>query len=305
MWNTSHRSDQLRCRHSRVDAGPPSALAVTEQSHSWQDQGPNLAAAFADIHCHLTPGIDDGARSWDETLAMARMAVEDGISTIIATPHQCGAFAQNTGEIIRSRVEEVHRFLDEQRVDLRVLPGADVRIEPGLITKLRTGEVLTLGDHGRHVLLELPHELYFPLEKLIEELRAAGMVGILSHPERNEGILARPAVLRPLVEAGCLMQITAGSLAGAFGPHVQKFSDELVEQRLVHFVSTDAHGPKSRRPVMRPAFERLARLAGAELAEMVCCYNPAQVAAGLEVSLRMSAPKARAAGGWLSWRKAG
>jgi protein-tyrosine phosphatase len=264
-----------------------------------------LADFFTDIHCHLTPGIDDGAKSWDETLAMARMAVDDGIATIVVTPHQLGAFAHNTGDMIRARVRELQAFLDQNDVNLRVLPGADVRIEPGLVGKIRRGEVLTLGDHGRHVLLELPHELYFPLEKLIEELAAAGIVGILSHPERNEGILARPAVLRPLVDAGCLMQITAGSLVGAFGPQVQTFCDQLVEQRLVHFVSTDAHSAKTRRPVLRPAFDRLVRRAGCDFAEAVCCSNPAQVAAGLTVNARaqVSAPRAKA--GWLTWRKAG
>jgi protein-tyrosine phosphatase len=263
-----------------------------------------LAESFVDIHCHLTPAIDDGAQSWDETLAMAQMAVADGISTIVATPHQLGGFSQNTGDVIRARVEEVQRFLDEHELALTVLPGADVRIEPGLVAKLRRGEVLSLGDHRQHVLLELPHELYFPLEKLIDDLQSAGFVGILSHPERNEGILSRPAVLRPLVEAGCLMQITAGSLVGAFGAHVQKFSEQLVDQRLVHFVSTDAHGVKSRRPVLRPAFDRLVERAGAEFAEAVCCHNPAQVAAGREVIAAPPVQKARASG-WLSWCKAG
>jgi protein-tyrosine phosphatase len=264
-----------------------------------------LADLFTDIHCHLTPGIDDGAQSWDETLAMARMAVDDGIATIVVTPHQLGAYSHNTGDVIRARVRELQAFLDQNNVELRVLPGADVRIEPGLVGKLRRGEVLTLGDHGRHVLLELPHELYFPLEKLIEELGAAGMVGILSHPERNEGILTRPGVLSPLVNAGCLMQITAGSLVGAFGPHVQKFCDQLIEQQLVHFVSTDAHSPKTRRPVLRPAFDRLVRRVGSDFAEAVCCHHPAQVAAGQEVKLRAPVTTLRAKTGWLPWRKAG
>jgi protein-tyrosine phosphatase len=264
-----------------------------------------LAESFVDIHCHLTPGIDDGAQSWDETLAMAQMAVADGFSTIIATPHQLGAFSQNTGDVIRTRVDEVQRFLDEQEVPLTVLPGADVRIEPGLVAKLRRGDVLTLGDHRRHVLLELPHELYFPLEKLIDELQAAGLVGILSHPERNEGILARPAVLRPLVEQGCLMQITADSMVGAFGGRIQKFCDQLVEQRLVHFVSTDAHGVKSRRPVLRPAFDRLIDIAGEEFADAVCCHNPAQVVAGRDIVPPRRGQKARTGGGWFSWCKAG
>ncbi len=81
-----------------------------------------------------------------------------------------------------------------------MLPGADVRIEPDLVRKIRSGEVLTLGDRRRHVLLELPHDVYLPLDRVLGELKAAGLIGVLSHPERNRGILNQPGVLRPLVE---------------------------------------------------------------------------------------------------------
>ena len=91
---------------------------------------------------------------------------------------------------------------------------------------------------------------------LLSALDAAGLVGILSHPERNQGILARRAVLAPLVDAGCLLQVTAGSFVGTFGPHVKAFSEWLLGRGLVHFIATDAHGVKSRRPLMRRAFDR-------------------------------------------------
>src|SRR5690242_10241412 len=147
------------------------------------------AEPFVDIHCHLTPGIDDGAKDWEQSLEMARMAVADGIGVMICTPHQLGNFSSNSGEIIRTRVAELQSFLDEHKVPLRVLPGADVRIESDLVNRVRRGEVVSLADRRKHVLLELPHELYIPLDRLLEELNSAGMVGILSHPERNQGIL--------------------------------------------------------------------------------------------------------------------
>jgi protein-tyrosine phosphatase len=264
-----------------------------------------VTAPFVDIHCHLVTGVDDGAKTWDETLAMARMAVDDGISTIVVTPHQLGSFSQNTGDDIRSRTAELQAVLDREQMSLKVLPGADVRIEPGMVAKIRSGDVVTLGDHRRHVLLELPHELYLPLDKLIDELRGAGLVGILSHPERNEGILARPALIRPLVEAGCLMQITAGSVVGAFGPNVQRFCDQILEQNLVHFVSTDAHGPKSRPPQLQPAYDRIARRQGVDTADALFCHNPADVAAGRHINPARNGMALRTASGWFSWRKAG
>ena len=99
----------------------------------------NQTSGFVDIHCHLLPGIDDGAKSWDESLAMARMAVADGIETIVVTPHQLGGFAQNHGDAIRQRTEELAEMLAEHEIPLAVLPGADVRIEAGMIGLVRAG----------------------------------------------------------------------------------------------------------------------------------------------------------------------
>jgi protein-tyrosine phosphatase len=266
---------------------------------------------FVDIHCHLIPGIDDGAKNWDETLAMARMAVVDGIGTIVVTPHQLGNYAHNDAATVRARTSELQTFLEHHRLPLRVLPGADVRIESDLAARIARGEVMSLADRRRHILLELPHELYIPLDRLLGELAAQDLVGILSHPERNAGILKQTSVVRPLVAAGCLMQVTAGSLLGAFGGESQKFSEWLIEQGLVHFISTDAHGPKSRRPLMRHAFNRVVELGGWETAIAVCCKNPAAVAAGQSVNARqnVAAPTrprpASRLGTWLGrWSKA-
>jgi protein-tyrosine phosphatase len=238
---------------------------------------------FVDIHCHLLPGIDDGAQSWEESLAMARMAVADGIGTIICTPHQLGNFGHNHGADIRRLVHDLQAKFDAAQVPLRVLAGADVRIESDMVQRIKAGDVLTLGDRGSHVLLELPHELYLPLEPVLAELESAKMVGILSHPERNEGILRNPSVLAPLVDAGCLMQITAGSLVGTMGPTCRELSERMLADGLVHFVATDAHSPKSRRPLLRRAFERVAELTDAKTALDLCQTNPQCVADGRAV----------------------
>jgi protein-tyrosine phosphatase len=264
----------------------------------------NQTSGFVDIHCHLLPGIDDGAKSWDDSLAMARMAVADGIDTIVVTPHQLGGFSQNHGEAIRERTEELARLLAKHEIPLAVLPGADVRIESGMIALVQQGEVLSLADHRRHILLELPHELYFPLDRLLSELNAAGMAGILSHPERNAGIMAKPAIVGPLVDAGCLMQITAGSLLGTFGPQSQSVAERLASDGLVHFVSTDAHGLKSRRPQLAAAHRRMAELVGSVLADQCCRDNPAAVAAGRPVAAGRRAVSTTRSG-WFGWKKAG
>jgi len=170
---------------------------------------------------------------------------------------------------------------------------------------------LTLADRFKHVLLELPHELYFPLDAALEQLGKIGMVGILSHPERNHGILANPGVLGKLVKQGCLLQVTAGSLTGTFGTSSQALAERLVGDRLVHFMATDAHGTRSRRPSMSGAFERVKRLTDEQFARQICCENPQRVAEGKDVAVhavRASIGQRAKMGGWRSWfssKKAG
>ena len=261
------------------------------------------AIAFVDIHCHILPGLDDGAVNLGVSLAMAEIAVADGIGTIVATPHQLGNYSRNRGETIRAYAARFQRELDQRNIPLQILPGADIRIEPDMIRGLQSGDVVSLADRRRHVLLELPHELYLPLDGLLGRLRAAGMVGILSHPERNQGILREPQVVEGLVEKGCLMQVTAGSLVGSFGPEIQALSEWLLEEGLVHFLATDAHGTASRRPLMSRAYHRAAELLGPQRAEELCCLNPLAVARGGEVSQgRRSTPEV--SGGWFRRRRA-
>jgi len=249
--------------------------------HSVRDASDmSLPPPFVDIHCHLLPGIDDGAADLATSLAMARMAVGDGTRAIVVTPHQLGNFVANRGNDVRQRTAALQQQLDAAGVSLQILPGADVRIEDGMIESITTGDVLTLADRGRHVLLELPHELYFPLEGLLDRLRAKGIAGILSHPERNAGILQQPNLLYGLVEAGCLMQVTAGSLAGTFGPRCEQLSLWMLNEGLVHFIATDAHSHRSRRPLMSRAFQRLAESHGTTTAVDLCCEHPRLVAMG-------------------------
>lgn len=262
-----------------------------------------MSQGWVDIHCHLVPGIDDGAKDEAETLAMARMAVADGTETVICTPHQLGANRHNHGDEIRRRVQALQELLNEHRIPLVVLPGADVRIEDDMPQLLASGEVLTLADRRRHVLLELPHEIYLPLEPVLEALKKHNLVGILSHPERNRGIMRTPEIIEPLVDAGCLMQVTCGSLAGSFGPECQEIAERFVSRGLVHFLATDGHGPKSRRPLFSQAAQRATQLVGEEATLKMCRDNPRLVAAGRDVApgpIAIAPPKR----GWRFWKRA-
>jgi len=272
--------------------------------------------SFTDIHCHIVPGIDDGSANLAESLAMARMAEADGTKSIVATPHQLGANSQVSAEAIRQGVADLQNALNDEGIGVSILPGADVRIEPELSKLVKQGKVLTLADQGKHVLLELPHETYFPLEPLLAALARQGLVGILSHPERNRGIIRKPEVMWDVVKAGGLLQITAASLTGAFGRSPQKIAEMCVDERLIHFIASDAHDTKNRPFGMRAAYDTIIEMADEGLAELVCCENPAKVVAGDEVAggvacRRRSARKTRGRsqkpdqrakpGGWLGW----
>jgi protein-tyrosine phosphatase len=265
--------------------------------------GRSMHEPFADIHCHILPGIDDGAKNWDESLAMARMAADDGTETIVATPHQLGSWSHNLGDDYRPLVDELNERLVDAEIPITVLVGGEIRIEPGLIDQLVTGELVTLGDHRRHVLLELPHELYFPIDGLMEELASRQIGVVLAHPERNEGLLRQPDLAVDLVESGCLMQLTAGSLCGTMGPLFQDFAEWMIAEGLVHIVATDGHSPRTRRPLMGRAFERVCELASIGTAEDLCSRNPARIAAGRSVTVGRREADRRRRKSWWNWRK--
>ena len=258
---------------------------------------------FVDIHCHILPGIDDGAKHWDDALAMARLAAEDGTATIVATPHQLGSWSDNRGDEIRPLVAELNARLAAEDILLTVLVGGEIRIEPGLVEQLVTGELVTLGDHRRHVLLELPHELYFPIDGLMTELAARRITVVLAHPERNEGILRKPELAAELVDAGCLMQLTAGSLCGTMGPHVQALAEQMIAKGQAHIVATDGHSPKTRRPLLGRAYERICELADVQTAEELCCRNPARIAAGRSVTAGRRTIQRRRRTSWWGGRR--
>jgi protein-tyrosine phosphatase len=261
---------------------------------------------FVDIHCHLLPDIDDGSKSWDESLSMAEMAVAEGTAVVVCTPHQLGSYAHIGAREIRERTCELQLLLDERGIPLQVLPGADVRVDTDLVPQIRRSEVLSLADHRKHVLLDLPHETFFALDDLLDALAEHGITGILSHPERNQGLLRQPGEIESLLSHGCLMQVTADSILGTLGSHCQHLAEQMLANGDVHFVATDAHSPRFRRPLLRRAFERVCELAGGDVATEIFCHNPRRVAEGKDVMVR---PRRSRSGiffsSWFGRRRAG
>lgn len=208
-----------------------------------------------DIHSHILPGIDDGAKDINDSLALARGAVDEGIRTIIATPHHQNGHYANKKDDILEKVAELNTALRQESVPLTVLPGQETRIYGEILDDYQKGEILTLNNGGKYLFVELPSD-HVPMyaEQLLFEIQLEGLVPIIVHPERNRGFIERPELLFQLVKKGALTQVTGASLAGFFGKKIKKFSLQMVEANLTHFVASDAHNMINRSFKMTEAF---------------------------------------------------
>lgn len=199
-----------------------------------------------DIHSHILPGIDDGAQTVEDSINMAKLAIEEGITKIIATPHhQNGKYANKKVDIVE-RVSKLNQILQKENIPLEVLPGQETRIYGEIIEDIEKGEILPL-NHTNYLFIELPSG-HIPryTEQLLFDIQLKGFTPIIVHPERNAGVMEDPDKLLNLVKKGALTQVTAGSITGYFGKKIQKLSMQLIEANMTHFISSDAHNVTSR-----------------------------------------------------------
>ena len=208
-----------------------------------------------DLHCHILPGIDDGAKDLLESIQMARKAVEQGIHTIVATPHHLNNYYENPKQRILQNVEELNRVLKNEKIDLTILPGQETRIYGELVNGYERGEIQPVNG-TQYVLVEFSSS-HVPryTEKLFYDLQVKGLIPIIVHPERNQEIIEQPDLLYKLVQNGALAQVTAGSVCGDFGKKIKSFSLQLIEANLTHFIASDAHNTRNRTFRLREAFD--------------------------------------------------
>ena len=239
-----------------------------------------------DLHNHMLPGLDDGARDWKEALDMARMAWEDGIEEVVCTPHWMPGCYESSRAVILAALETLRSKLLDEGVPLRVCPGAELRLEYDLPQRVASGELLTLNDTGRYALVELP-SIVLPerVESVFWDFQANGITPVISHPERNFLLLRNPMRLHEWVARGILLQITGASLLGHFGPEIQKFSILLLEHQMVHIVASDAHGPHHRSPNLSRAYGIIENMLGRDVAERLICETPRLIIKGEPVSV--------------------
>ncbi len=199
-----------------------------------------------DIHCHILPGIDDGAATIEDSLEIARAAVKEGITTIIATPHHKNNQFNNPKSSILTNVNDLNTVLKKENIPLTILPGQEVRIYGEVLEDYYKEEILTL-NHTKYLFIEFPSSsVPRYAERLLYELQTEGIIPIIVHPERNKELQEKPDLLYQFVKNGALTQVTASSVAGYFGKNVKKFSEQLIEHNLTHFLASDAHNVHNR-----------------------------------------------------------
>ena len=219
-----------------------------------------------DIHCHILPGIDDGAKTIEDSIDMAKTAVADGITTIIATPHhQNGRYINGKSSIIE-RIKEVNDQLTQHNIPLTILPGQEPRIYGELIEDYQKDEILTLNNGGKYVMIELPSsQVPRYTEQLLFDIQLQGLNPIIVHPERNAQIMEQPDILYNFVKKGALTQVTASSVTGHFGKKIQKFSNQLIEANLTHFIASDAHNVNGRTFRLSEAYDLIENQYGVDM----------------------------------------
>jgi protein-tyrosine phosphatase len=256
-----------------------------------------------DLHNHILYGQDDGAETLEESIRMCRISSQDGVRTIVATPHILPGIYENDRSTILSQVAELNSALkklnfqrspfrvknldsmtqlpDDLITELRILAGADVHFSSDLLERLERKEVVTVNDQGRYLMVEFESQgIPYMAEEALFQMLTKGIVPIISHPERNMEIAQRPQRYYEMIRMGCLGQVTAMSLTGEFGPEIKRSAEKLLAKRLIHIIASDAHSPDRRPPILSAGVKAAEKIVGKEEARKMVTEYPKAVIEG-------------------------
>jgi protein-tyrosine phosphatase len=242
-----------------------------------------------DLHTHILHNIDDGARSLEDAVIVARAAVADGVTCMAATPH--GRNIRGSGmyysvELYRERLAELRAAIAATGLPLELVSGTEIYGEPGILPLLETGALLPYGT-SRAVLVEFAADMPLPeIERLIFDLQVGGYRVVLAHPERLRIAFADLNQLIKLVERGVLLQLTADALLGRQGERLWKLAETMVLHRMVQLVASDCHGPHfDRMPNLGTARVRVADLTDPDYAEQLVLHVPQAILTDAPIDL--------------------
>ena len=194
-----------------------------------------------DIHTHLLNGVDDGSRDVIESLTSFKLAEEAGFTDIILTPHYIEGYYENDYETIQPKIQELKSKLYDNNILIKLHHGNEVYISDDIGDLIKDGTVAKLA-RSRYLLFELPQKSkMLNLNQLVEDIKAAGCVPVLAHPERYMFVQHNPNELLPLIQKGVLMQSNYGSIIGQYGKEAQKTIVKLLKSNMVHLLGSDTH----------------------------------------------------------------
>jgi protein-tyrosine phosphatase len=228
-----------------------------------------------DIHHHLLPDLDDGAPDLEASVAMARLAVDEGITHIVCTPHANDVYPFDPATN-REKLALLRERLQHEAIPLTLGLGCDLHLSYDNVAIAQSDPARFSINGHNYLLVELPNFGLPPkLAEIFYALQLAQLTPILTHPERNRTLQAGPSRLLEWLRGGLLLQVTADSVLGHMGQRAQALSHRLLANRWVHFLATDAHSPSFRPPRMREAHALVAQRYGAAYANLICYENPA------------------------------
>lgn len=237
-----------------------------------------------DTHCHLLPGIDDGAKTMDESLTLVKLAVEDGISHIVLTPHLHFGRFDNTLPVIQENFAVLQEAVKQAGINVKLAYAAEVRIDSDMLALVASKKLPLYGEYQsqHYMLLELPHS-HIPAgsDMLVKYLKKYNITPVIAHPERNRDLLKDPHKIMPFVRLGCWFQLTASSITGHFGEECKALALQYLEQDLIHIVASDAHNLKRRPPLLSQARQEVVALFGEDRAQQLFYDNPYNITSSL------------------------
>jgi protein-tyrosine phosphatase len=247
-------------------------------------RAPSRGAApkFVDIHSHILPDLDDGAITLDESIAMLRLAADSGTTDIVATPHANSEFSFDPDRIS----QKIAELQDAAGPLPRIHRGCDFHLTLNNIQDALAHPAKYTINHLGYLLVEFS-DFLIPsnTQEIFDCLRRAGLTPIVTHPERNAVLCAHLDQVQAWVENGALVQVTAGSLLGAFGRAARAAASELMNRDMVHFIASDAHDTRHRTPALWDAYRYVAKTWGARLAKLLFSTAPEAVIAGVKILL--------------------
>lgn len=236
-----------------------------------------------DIHCHILPGVDDGAKDELESERMLKLAYAEGIRKIVTTPHYYAGIEDSDLEKREKALERLKVLAKKTASDLEIIPGAEIFYESEILEELKRGKVPTL-NNTRYVLVEFPTDIdYSYIFHAVQNLQYVGTRPVIAHIERYDALKSERHV-QSLVETGAWMQVNAASLTGHRSWSARRYLLKLMRRGLVHAIGTDAHGADHRPPKMRECAEYLEKKLGPEMKELLCRGNAARIVKGEYIS---------------------